>query len=49
MNKQYECVKPRGKPGEKCGKQCIWFSVDTNKFIICKHFQLKKEFAIFKT
>ena len=48
MNKTYKCVKPQGKPGERCGKQCVWFSVDNNKFVICKFFKLKDNYSIFK-
>ena len=48
INEQFECVKPQGKPGERCGRQCIWFNVDGNVFIVCKFFSLKKEYSVYK-
>jgi len=47
INEQFECVK-HGKPGEQCGKQCILFNIDGNKFVMCKFFKLKSEYGIFK-
>lgn len=48
INKHFECIKSQGKPGDKCGKQCVWFSDDSNKFIICKFFKLNNKYAVFK-
>lgn len=48
IDEVFGCVKPQGKPGERCGKQCIWFSVNTNTFIICKFLKLKPGYGMYK-
>lgn len=48
INEFFVCTKPQGKPGERCGKQCVWYSVWSNTFIVCKFFKLKDTHAIFK-
>jgi len=48
INDIFECTKPQGKPGERCGKQCVWFNIGDNIFMICKFFNLKKEYVIYK-
>ena len=48
IDKVFGCTKPQGRPGERCGKQCIWFSIDTNEFIICKFIKLKPGYGMYK-
>ena len=46
VNEQYECMGDKDISCFILG--CIMFDEKLNKFVICKHFQLKKEYAIFE-
>ena len=46
VNEQYECTEDKDISCFILG--CIMFNEELNKFVICKHLQLKKEYAIFK-
>ena len=46
VDEMFECTSKKNNTCLVLG--CIYFDKKLNKFSVCKHFKLKKEFIIFK-